>query len=553
MTKSILSIVWIAGPISGLVMQPVIGVLSDNCTSQYGRRRPYMVVGSLMVSFGLVIMAWAKDIADLVFTGHAAKMVALVIATFAIFLTDFSINAVQACCRAIIVDTLPPESQELGNGWAGRMIAIGHLIGYFCGAIDLVSVTGGWLGDTQLKELVIISALALLITVSITSFAVTERVLLASNEGGDQSEDGQEDNGAFKSGSGASIKARLLVKSVLDVFITLRETIWKLPPTIALIFKVQLCAWYGWFGFLFYSSTWVGEVYFGHVGHDDLDTTDPVGDMARQGATALVVFSFVSLASSLIFPELIGKSSSVVPMIRRHSSPSLNTSTSRIVVLFYSLLSLLLVPVKLVLESGQKVFETFNIELPDLWFAAHIVYAIATFSSAFVVNVKQATCVVALCGFSWAITTWAPFALLGEEILQFDGSKSVLPVSEDSDTEPLPEDNLIGGESSTNPAFPKGSKDSDSAQAGVYLGIHNVAITVPQLVATFVSFLIFSFAQTTATETSLKTRSGATVEDGPGDGGLAIARTLQVGSLTALLAAYYTRRYKKARAASRDI
>lgn len=36
----------------------------------------------------------------------------------------------QAACRAIIVDTLPAQKQEIGNAWASRMVAGGHLIGY---------------------------------------------------------------------------------------------------------------------------------------------------------------------------------------------------------------------------------------------------------------------------------------------------------------------------------------------------------------------------------------------------------------------------------------
>jgi solute carrier family 45, member 1/2/4 len=40
------------------------------------------------------------------------------------------LRIVQAACRAIIVDTLPANKQEIGNAWAGRMVAGGHLIGY---------------------------------------------------------------------------------------------------------------------------------------------------------------------------------------------------------------------------------------------------------------------------------------------------------------------------------------------------------------------------------------------------------------------------------------
>jgi solute carrier family 45 protein 1/2/4 len=48
-----------------------------------------------------------------------------------IFIIDFSINAVQAMDRALIVDALPRDAQELGNAWASRMIGAGHVLGFF--------------------------------------------------------------------------------------------------------------------------------------------------------------------------------------------------------------------------------------------------------------------------------------------------------------------------------------------------------------------------------------------------------------------------------------
>lgn len=65
MSKSLLSFVWIAGPLSGLTMQPIIGVIADTSTSKFGRRRPIMLIGSFLVSLGLCVMAWAKDITEL--------------------------------------------------------------------------------------------------------------------------------------------------------------------------------------------------------------------------------------------------------------------------------------------------------------------------------------------------------------------------------------------------------------------------------------------------------------------------------------------------------
>ena len=41
--------VWIAGPVSGLLVQPIVGVVSDHFESRYGRRRPFIVIGTLLV------------------------------------------------------------------------------------------------------------------------------------------------------------------------------------------------------------------------------------------------------------------------------------------------------------------------------------------------------------------------------------------------------------------------------------------------------------------------------------------------------------------------
>lgn len=58
-----MSLVWIAGPLSGLIIQPLVGMWSDKSRSKYGRRRPFMVGGSLAVAACYFILGWAKEIA----------------------------------------------------------------------------------------------------------------------------------------------------------------------------------------------------------------------------------------------------------------------------------------------------------------------------------------------------------------------------------------------------------------------------------------------------------------------------------------------------------
>lgn len=71
MTKSRLSLVWIAGPISGLIMQPIVGVIADRSTSRWGRRRPFIFGGAVIVSCFMLLLGWSKEVAQMLFTSSA--------------------------------------------------------------------------------------------------------------------------------------------------------------------------------------------------------------------------------------------------------------------------------------------------------------------------------------------------------------------------------------------------------------------------------------------------------------------------------------------------
>jgi len=76
----------------------------------------------------------------------------------------------------LVMRSIPATTNHVS---ASMMVAVGHLVGYAAGAIDLEVVFGTMLGDTQFKRLTIIAGLALLLAVSVTSWAVSERVRLS--------------------------------------------------------------------------------------------------------------------------------------------------------------------------------------------------------------------------------------------------------------------------------------------------------------------------------------------------------------------------------------
>jgi solute carrier family 45 protein 1/2/4 len=94
LTKSKTSLVWIAGPLSGLVVQPIVGAIADESKSRWGRRRPFIVIGAIVVATCLLVLGFTKEIVGLFISEEeAAKTVTILVAILAIYAVDFSINA----------------------------------------------------------------------------------------------------------------------------------------------------------------------------------------------------------------------------------------------------------------------------------------------------------------------------------------------------------------------------------------------------------------------------------------------------------------------------
>lgn len=120
LTKSRTSLVWVAGPLSSLLIQPVIGAIADRSTSRFGRRRPFMLASSWIVGCCLLTLGWAPSVVSLV--GFDPKGNAtIVLAVFSIYGVDVAINVLQASSRGLIVDTLRREDQQTGAAWDSRV------------------------------------------------------------------------------------------------------------------------------------------------------------------------------------------------------------------------------------------------------------------------------------------------------------------------------------------------------------------------------------------------------------------------------------------------
>lgn len=108
-----LAILWIAAPATGLLVQPIIGHLSDKTWGRLGRRRPYFFWGAILTTLALFVMPNAP---------------ALWVAAGALWLMDASINITMEPFRAFVGDNLPDEQRATGYAMQSFFIGLGAVL-----------------------------------------------------------------------------------------------------------------------------------------------------------------------------------------------------------------------------------------------------------------------------------------------------------------------------------------------------------------------------------------------------------------------------------------
>jgi maltose/moltooligosaccharide transporter len=106
-------ILWIAAPVTGLIIQPIIGHMSDNTWNRLGRRRPYFLTGAILASLALLIMPNSP---------------ALWMAAGMLWIMDASINISMEPFRAFVGDMLPSEQRTTGFATQSFFIGTGAVI-----------------------------------------------------------------------------------------------------------------------------------------------------------------------------------------------------------------------------------------------------------------------------------------------------------------------------------------------------------------------------------------------------------------------------------------
>lgn len=99
MSKALLAFVWLAGPMTGVLVQPYVGMKSDRCRVSWGKRKPFMIAGTLGTVGSSLLLAYAKQLVQVIGgwnsdTTYAGpwKIITIAFATVMMWCLDFSIN-----------------------------------------------------------------------------------------------------------------------------------------------------------------------------------------------------------------------------------------------------------------------------------------------------------------------------------------------------------------------------------------------------------------------------------------------------------------------------
>ncbi|GAQ79141.1 sucrose transporter [Klebsormidium nitens] len=190
------SFIWLCGPISGLLVQPMIGVWTDSCTSKWGPRRPFIFVGTILITISMLIIGYSADIGYQLgdreaFIKTGAKPYACLVFVIGFWMLDLANNTLQGPCRALVADLASESQRNAGNAFFSMWMAVGNVLGYSTGASGMASrllpraiiFSPACSGPcANLKSAFLLALLFLLVCSTITMLSAPEQQLVLEDE-----------------------------------------------------------------------------------------------------------------------------------------------------------------------------------------------------------------------------------------------------------------------------------------------------------------------------------------------------------------------------------
>jgi len=263
-------LLWLAGPMTGLLIQPIVGAMSDRTDTRLGRRTPYFLVGAVICSLSLFAMP------------HSA---ALWMAAALLWILDAGNNITMEPYRAYVADRLAPEQRSVGFLTQSAFTGLAQTLSYLAPSLLTYFVARDVLDANGIPVIVriafVIGAVLSLSTILWSVLRVRELPL------------------------DAAAKAELAEKPLTarGTLAEIRDAIAEMPRPMRQLAGAMLCQWYAMFAYWQYITFAVGRSLY--------DTSDPASTAFREATLttqqAGALYNFIAFLGAL----------ALIPIVRR--------------------------------------------------------------------------------------------------------------------------------------------------------------------------------------------------------------------------------------------
>ncbi|KAI4321095.1 hypothetical protein MLD38_034516 [Melastoma candidum] len=289
------SIIWLCGPLSGLFVQPLVGLMSDRCTSRFGRRRPFIVIGAAAIAVSVLVIGHSADIGWWLGDRGSTRPRAIGAFVFGFWILDVANNMTQGPCRALLADLTGKDHRRtrVANAYFSLFMAIGNILGFATGSFNgwykvfpFTITPACYVDCANLKAAFLIDVAFIALSTYISVSAAQEVPLGLTNQS----------NPSDNRPGPSSQTEEAFMWELFGTFRYFSASIW-------IILLVTALTWIGWFPYLLYDTDWMGREVYGGYPNDGKNYTKGVS----MGALGLMLQSVVLGITSLLLEKLCRK------------------------------------------------------------------------------------------------------------------------------------------------------------------------------------------------------------------------------------------------------
>ena len=266
-----LPLLWLAGPVTGLLVQPIIGAMSDKTTSSWGRRTPYFLIGAVICSFCLLIMPFSS---------------ALWMAASVLWILDIGANTTLEPYRAFVSDKLEESQHNLGYLTQSAFAGIGSTLAFLTPTLlVLAGINKAATSENNIPVTTIIAFIvgaAVMLGSILWTVKTTREIPLSDSE------------------------RNVLIKSprgIMAVFSDLKAAFAEMPVPMRQMMPMMLFSWYSIFLFLQYMPLCLAETIYQNAASFETALLDASLLWSKTGA----FYFFVAFVSAFFLVPLANR------------------------------------------------------------------------------------------------------------------------------------------------------------------------------------------------------------------------------------------------------